>query len=79
MTHVIDVPQVFDERSFDQFATGFAADVVVFDPDEVRDTATFDEPHTFPEGISLVLVNGATGWAADGSPSVRAGVSVRRN
>lgn len=25
MTHVIDVPQVFDERSFDQFATGFAA------------------------------------------------------
>ncbi len=25
MTHVIDVPQVFDERSFDQFAAGFAA------------------------------------------------------
>ena len=42
-------------------------------------TATFDEPHAFPEGISLVLVNGATGWAADGSPSERAGVSVRRN
>ncbi len=25
MTHVIDVPQVLDERSFDQFAAGFAA------------------------------------------------------
>jgi anti-sigma regulatory factor (Ser/Thr protein kinase) len=25
MTHVIEVPQIFDERSFDQFATGFAA------------------------------------------------------
>jgi hypothetical protein len=25
MTHVIEVPQVFDERSFDQFAAGYAA------------------------------------------------------
>lgn len=37
---------------------GLAADIAVFDPAEVRDTATFDEPHRYAEGFSLVLVNG---------------------
>ena len=34
------------------------ADVVVFDPDSVRDTATFDDPRQHPEGIPHVVVNG---------------------
>jgi N-acyl-D-aspartate/D-glutamate deacylase len=37
---------------------GYAADVVVFDPDEVRDTATFTEPLSYSIGIDDVLVNG---------------------
>ncbi|HET8786853.1 MAG TPA: D-aminoacylase [Candidatus Limnocylindrales bacterium] len=37
---------------------GFAADVVVFDPERVRSLATYDEPRRFPEGIEYVLVNG---------------------
>jgi N-acyl-D-amino-acid deacylase len=37
---------------------GTAADVVVLDLENVRDRATFFEPHQFPEGIDLVLVNG---------------------
>lgn len=37
---------------------GKAADVVVFDPDLVTDTATYDVPKSFPEGIEYVLVNG---------------------
>jgi N-acyl-D-amino-acid deacylase len=40
-------------------APGYAADLVVFDPDEISDRATYDEPKRFPEGISRVLVNGA--------------------
>ena len=37
---------------------GFYADVVVFDPERVKDNATFDEPHQLSEGMIHVLVNG---------------------
>jgi N-acyl-D-amino-acid deacylase len=37
---------------------GAVADVVVFDPATVADTATFAEPHRYPRGIPWVLVNG---------------------
>ncbi|MER7081256.1 dihydroorotase [Saccharopolyspora kobensis] len=37
---------------------GFAADLVLFDPDTVVDTATFDEPRQQAAGIPHVLVNG---------------------
>ncbi|MGP4019551.1 N-acyl-D-amino-acid deacylase family protein [Saccharopolyspora sp. 5N708] len=37
---------------------GFAADLVLFDPDTVADTATFDQPRQQPAGIPYVLVNG---------------------
>jgi N-acyl-D-amino-acid deacylase len=37
---------------------GMAADVVVFDPATVVDTATYQDPHQYPLGVELVLVNG---------------------
>lgn len=39
-------------------APGMAADVVVFDPERIRDVATFQDPRRYPEGIDYVLVNG---------------------
>ena len=41
-----------------RLATGMYADVVVFDPDEIRDHATFAEPHQLAEGMVHVWVNG---------------------
>jgi len=37
---------------------GMWADVVVFDPEKVRDTATYDKPNQGAEGMQFVLVNG---------------------
>ena len=40
-------------------AAGKWADLVIFDPVEVRDTATFENPFSYPQGIDTVIVNGA--------------------
>jgi N-acyl-D-amino-acid deacylase len=37
---------------------GAAADLAVFDPARVRDTATYQDPHHLAEGMSFVIVNG---------------------
>jgi len=41
-----------------RIAEGYAADVVVFDPKTVIDTATYEQPVRFPKGIEHVIVNG---------------------
>ncbi len=37
---------------------GFYADVVVFDPERIKDNATFEKPHQYATGILQVFVNG---------------------
>jgi len=53
-------------------APGNWADVVVFDPDSVRDLATFEDPNQLSVGMDWVLVNGvpviADGEATDALP-----------
>jgi N-acyl-D-amino-acid deacylase len=51
---------------------GAYADVVIFDPARIRDTATYAAPQTLAEGVSDVLVNGVpvrlNGTFTDASP-----------
>jgi N-acyl-D-amino-acid deacylase len=37
---------------------GMKADIAVFDPDTVIDTATYENPHSYATGVSTVVVNG---------------------
>jgi N-acyl-D-amino-acid deacylase len=37
---------------------GMKADLVVFDPQAIRDVATYEDPHHFSEGVIDVIVNG---------------------
>ncbi|HWK10660.1 MAG TPA: D-aminoacylase [Vicinamibacterales bacterium] len=37
---------------------GMKADLAIFDPARVRDTATYTEPHQYAEGFTHVIVNG---------------------
>jgi dihydroorotase/N-acyl-D-amino-acid deacylase len=37
---------------------GMKADIIVFDPNTIRDVSTYADPHHFSEGISNVIVNG---------------------
>ncbi len=39
---------------------GYAADIVVFDPETIKDHATYGAPHMLATGIQHVIVNGAT-------------------
>ncbi len=39
-------------------AEGMRADLAVFDPNRIRDRATYTDPHRFSEGIEYLLVNG---------------------
>jgi N-acyl-D-amino-acid deacylase len=57
---------------------GGFADLVVFDPATIRDRATFEHPHVFPEGIAAVIVNGEVAWSDDAPSIVRAGRALRR-
>ena len=57
---------------------GYTADVVLFDPARVQDTATYEEPIRYPVGVHTVLVNGAVAVEAGEHTGVRAGRIVRR-
>lgn len=52
---------------------GMKADLVVFDPGTVRDRATFENPHQYADGVSLVVVNGQVVLDGERMSSARPG------
>jgi N-acyl-D-amino-acid deacylase len=78
--------QIMGLRDRGMIREGMAADLVVFDLEEIRDMATFFEPHQYPEGMHHVLVggefvveDGEITWALPGQviPSTRKGPAPR--
>jgi dihydroorotase/N-acyl-D-amino-acid deacylase len=41
-----------------QIRPGYIADLVLFDPQTLSDTATYTAPRSYPEGVSAVIING---------------------
>ncbi len=56
----------------------YYADIVVFDPDTVADTATYENPRQFPRGIRHVFVNGALAVNDGKQTSALAGKVLRK-
>ncbi len=52
---------------------GMVADIVIFDPETVRDLATFEKPHRYPQGIVYVLLAGHVTVEMGKHTGVRAG------
>jgi N-acyl-D-aspartate/D-glutamate deacylase len=57
---------------------GAYADLVLFDPEDMRDRATFSRPKRGPEGVLFVLVNGKTTIEMGRHTGARGGVILKR-
>ena len=60
-----------------QLREGFWADIVVFDPEKIQDTASYKSPHHYPTGIIAVLVNGVTVFENGEHTGAKAGQALR--
>jgi N-acyl-D-amino-acid deacylase len=70
--------QRFKLVSRGEVKAGYYADLCIFDPATVIDTATFDKPISPARGIDTVICNGAIAWR-DGKPGGgRAGRVLKR-
>jgi N-acyl-D-amino-acid deacylase len=58
-------------------ATGTFADLVLFDPERIVDTATYERPYAYPEGVDSVWVNGGAVVRAGASTGKRPGRALR--
>jgi N-acyl-D-aspartate/D-glutamate deacylase len=68
---------IFEIPARGRLEPGYYADIVAFDPERIRDVATFEQPGAESEGIDYLLVNG--GLSIDGGEvtGVRAGRALR--
>lgn len=71
MTEVPAVRFAVEKRG--QLEPGFFADIVVFDPAEVIDAATFENPRQYSRGIRQVFVNGALSYRYGHDGTARSG------
>jgi len=52
---------------------GMRADIAIFNPDTIRDLATFERPHQYAEGVDYVVVNGQLAFEGGKMTAARPG------
>jgi N-acyl-D-amino-acid deacylase len=57
---------------------GYYADLVLFDPDQIIDTATFSDPVSPSKGIARIWVNGVLSYTDHGATGRRNGRFLAR-
>jgi len=57
---------------------GYAADILIFDENAVKDQSTFEKPHQYSTGFKYVLVNGTVTVDEGVHTGARAGASIRK-
>ncbi|MBR4166114.1 MAG: D-aminoacylase [Lachnospiraceae bacterium] len=62
-----------------ELKVGFHADIVVFDPETVRDNGTYEKPGQIADGFDRVLINGVTVWADRKFTGAHPGEGMRPN
>lgn len=62
-----------------RISEGYWGDIVVFDPDEIADLATFEDPHQPSAGIRHVMVNGSLTVADGEYIGTTAGMVMRKS
>ncbi|EOU3286223.1 amidohydrolase family protein [Vibrio harveyi] len=62
-----------------EIKTGAYADLVLFNPNTIKDTATFENPISVAQGIESVFVNGELSYLKDKVTENRNGVFIYRN
>ena len=70
--------QRFGLRDRGVIREGAFADLVVFDAKRVIDTATYDKPIQYPNGMPFVIVNGEMGVEDGRVTGARAGQVLRK-
>ena len=65
-------------RDRGMLAAGFYADVTIFDPKTVIDSATYTDPFQYSKGIEYVIVNGQIVLDRDKHTGAQPGRALRR-
>jgi N-acyl-D-amino-acid deacylase len=69
--------QKFDLRDRGLLREGMAADIVIFDEQQVNDQSTYEKPHQYSTGFRYVIVNGQLTISDGKHNDVRAGRALR--
>jgi N-acyl-D-aspartate/D-glutamate deacylase len=71
--------EVLDLDDRGKLEKGFAADIVVFAPDEISDKAKYSDPHQYSVGIRFLVINGEVAIEDGHYNGKLAGKPVRMN